>query len=247
MEILIVIILNISGLMWCYTQQSDKVTDLIYALSFLLLTAVAWLSSADSLAHHLVFGMVALWSIRLGGYLFTRIHAMGKDDRFDKMRTSFRKIAGFWGLQTISILILAVPILILFRKSGISTHPLHYIGATVWLLGWLIESIADQQKFNFKTKPANKGQFIQTGLWKIVQHPNYLGEILCWLGVFLVASPSLIGWEWLAIISPLWITILLVFISGIPLLQRKAKKKYGHLPAFQKYQENTALLIPYIY
>ena len=247
MEIAIVLVLNAAGLFWCYTQQSDKVTDLIYSLSFFLLTALLWYNHADSLVHHFMFIMVGLWSIRLGSYLFLRIHAMGKDDRFDEMRKKFFKIAGFWTLQTISILILAVPILILFGYANIPPSPLHYLGLGLWGFGLVIETIADWQKFQFKKQVANKEKYMSTGLWSVVQHPNYLGEILCWIGVFVVVIPSLQGWQWLAIVSPLWISLLLIKISGIPLLQKAAAKKYGHLVEYQNYQSKTALLVPFIY
>lgn len=247
LSISIVVFINLAGLIWCYTQQSDKVTDLFYSLSFFAIAAIGWVLNADSWAHHLIFGMVGLWSIRLGLYLSKRIHKMGKDDRFNQMRKRFVAIAGFWFLQTISILILAIPVIIIFQKSDIPFHILHLVGFLLWLLGFTIESLADQQKFSFRNNPKNSGQFVNIGLWRKLQHPNYLGEILCWIGVFVLVSPSLSGLEWLSIISPIWISVLLLFISGIPLLQKAAKKKYGHLKSFQEYQKNTALIVPFLY
>ena len=146
-------------------------------------------------------------------------------------------------------LILSIPILIIYQKSNIEFGSVY---TYTWnrdfgLSDCLIETIADQQKFAFRQNSANDGQFIQTGLWKRVQHPNYLGEILCWIGVFVCAIPSLENWEWLAIISPIWITFLLVFVSGIPLLQKASQKKYGSLKSYQTYQKNTPLLIPFLY
>lgn len=246
-SILTVVIINAIGLIWGYTQQSDKATDLFYSLSFASLTVFLWFASADSLIHHFLLGMVLLWSFRLGSYLFKRIHAMGKDDRFDEMRKQFIRFAGFWTLQALSILILSIPIIIIYQKSNIEFEAIHAIGIIVWALGLLLETIADQQKFAFRQDSANDGQFIQTGLWKHLQHPNYLGEILCWIGIFVCAIPSLENWEWLAIISPIWIVFLLVFVSGIPLLQKASQKKYGHLNSYQNYQKNTPLLIPFLY
>ncbi|MFT5645829.1 MAG: steroid 5-alpha reductase family enzyme [Aureispira sp.] len=246
-SILTVIIINAIGLIWGYTQQSDKATDLFYSLSFAALTGVLWFAEADSLMHHLLFGMILLWSFRLGSYLFKRIHAIGKDDRFDQMRKQFIRFASFWLLQALSVLILSIPILIIFQKSNIEFVPMHLLGIGLWAFGLSIETIADQQKFAFRQNSTNDGQFIQTGLWKRVQHPNYLGEILCWIGIFVCAIPSLENWEWLAIISPIWITFLLVFVSGIPLLQKASKKKYGSLKSYQIYQKNTPLLIPFLY
>jgi steroid 5-alpha reductase family enzyme len=246
-SISIVLLINLLGLIWCFTMQSDKLTDLIYSVSFFILTIILWWTSADSFVHHLMFAMITLWSARLGFYLFQRIHTMKKDDRFDKMRKRFTAISGFWILQALSILILVIPVIILFEKASIQFHYLHFIGANIWLLGFLLESIADYQKFTFRKQASNNGKFINQGLWKSVQHPNYLGEILCWLGVFLVVTPSLQGWEWIAIVSPLWITCLLLFISGIPLLRKQSQKKYGHLKSYQDYQKNTSLLVPFLY
>jgi len=246
-SILTVLIINAIGLIWGYTQQSDKATDLFYSLSFIALTGVLWLTKADSLMHHLLLGMILLWGFRLGSYLFKRIHAIGKDDRFDEMRKHFIRFASFWTIQALSVLILSIPIIIIFQKATIKFGPIHLLGVAIWALGLSIETIADQQKFAFRQNSANDGQFIQTGLWKQLQHPNYFGEILCWLGIFICAIPSLENWEWLAIISPIWITFLLIFVSGIPLLKKASNKKYGSLKSYQTYQKNTPLLIPFVY
>lgn len=246
-SILTVILINAIGLIWGYTQQSDKATDLFYSLSFVALTSLLWYTKADNLMHHLLLGMILIWGIRLGSYLFKRIHAMGKDDRFDKMRKQFFRFAGFWGLQAGSVLILSIPIIIIYQKTNIDLGIVHILGIGIWALGLFIETVADQQKFAFRQNASNDGQFIQTGLWKQVQHPNYLGEILCWIGIFICATPSLENWEWLAIISPIWIIFLLVFVSGIPFLRRASQKKYGALQSYQNYQKNTPLLIPFLY
>lgn len=246
-SISIVVIINLVGLIWCYTQQSDKVTDLFYSLSFLLLTLILWWQNGDSTVHNLVCIMVSLWALRLGFYLFQRIHTMQKDPRFDQMRNRLGAITGFWVLQAISILILSLPIIIIFQKPNIEFNALHGLGAAIWLIGWLLESIADAQKFNFRKDPLNNGSFVEIGLWKGLQHPNYLGEILCWIGIFTITIPSLQGWEWLAILSPIWIITLLVFISGIPLLQKSAMSKYGHLESYRVYRKETAFLIPFVY
>ncbi len=246
-SIIAVISLNFAGLVWCYKRQSDKVTDLIYSASFLLLTFVLWLNNENNTAHHLLLIMVSLWSIRLGTYLFLRVHTMGHDKRFDQMRKNIVKISGFWILQAGSILILSFPIIIFFQKTSTHLSWIHILGTVIWLTGCLIESLADYQKYRFRTSLKNKNRYIDTGLWKLVQHPNYLGEILCWAGIFIFVSPVLQGWEWLSIISPLWIILLLLKISGIPLLQKSGKQKYGKVEGYVEYRRKTSLLIPYIY
>jgi len=243
----IVVIINLIGLIWCYTQQSDKVTDLFYSLSFFIVVTVLWWTAGNNWPQHLMLIMVGLWSIRLGAYLFKRIHSMEKDVRFNQMRKKLLAISGFWTLQTVSIIIISLPIAVLFSKEQIAWHPLHGIAFVVWLVGWLLETIADHQKFVFRNNPNNNGQFVHVGLWRYSQHPNYLGEMLCWIGVFMMTIPSLEQGDWIGLLSPLWIIILLRFVSGIPLLQRGAQKRYGHLSSFQNYRKNTALLVPFVY
>lgn len=247
LTIAIVVGINCLGWLWCYSQQSDKGTDLCYTLSFLLVSLVLWWQLGNSLSHHLLSLAVGLWALRLGIYLFVRVHKVGKDERFDERRSSLQRITLFWSLQTISILILLLPVVIAFSKTGMTWQPLQSIGLGIWALGLGIESLADAQKFKFRNDADNNGQFVNIGLWKWVQHPNYLGEILCWWGIFLMVMPYLMGWEWLAIISPLWITFLLSKVSGIPILQKTQAAKYGHLSTYQSYKTNTAKLIPFVW
>ena len=114
----------------------------------------------------------------------------------------------------------------------------YIVGAIIWIIGLIIESFADAQKFSFKKK--NKGKFIQTGLWKYSRHPNYFGEMLCWIGIYVFAGV----WLW-GLISPLYIIALLVFVSGIPLLEKKADAIWGKNKAYQKYKKETSVLIPW--
>lgn len=239
-----VILLNVVGLAWCYLLQSDKLTDLIYSLSFALIVCILWLNDPGSLIDHSPHLLVTAWAIRLGSYLFRRIHHMGNDKRFEQMRKEFSRISLFWLLQTVSILIIAIP---LYAVSHYGIGPLVGIGSAIALVGLTIETIADQQKFTFRSNPANKNTFIQKGLWNWVQHPNYLGEILFWTGIAVCAIHLDWPMSFLAILSPLWISTLLIKISGIPLLRKAADKKYADLPSYKTYVEHTPVLFPYIY
>ena len=118
------------------------------------------------------------------------------------------------------------------------------VGALVWLIGFVIEVVADAQKSRFNADPANKGKFIRTGLWSRSRHPNYFGEIVLWIGIAIIAIPVLQGWQWVAMISPVFVTILLTRISGIPLLQKKAEAKWGGQADYEEYKKNTPVLIP---
>lgn len=242
-----VLILNVLGFLWCYFKQSDHLTDLIYSLSFLSATCILFFSNHADYFHMILTAIIALWSMRLGLYLVIRVRAMGRDRRFDKLRKNWKRIGLFWLLQTISVWLILLPAAFAFQKDVPTLLPLHYIGFGFAILGFVFETIADHQKFVFRCNQNNKGLFIQHGLWKWVQYPNYSGEIIFWCGIFISISPHLQAFEWCSIISPIWISLLLLRISGIPILNRSAKQKYGHLESFKKYHRSTPKLIPYIY
>lgn len=245
---IIIFALNMTAYLWAFRKQTDHLTDLTYNLSFFLLAIILWFKGGDfGDLKNVLLAMVLLWSFRLGIYLFTRIKRIGSDERFDAFRESRKGFFKFWLLQSVSIWILSLPFIIVFSKGQIESGIVHMIGGGIWFLGWILESIADQQKAIFKKKEENKGKFIKIGLYKFLQYPNYTGEILCWIGIFIFCAPYLNGVEWLAIVSPLWIICLLVFISGIPLLEKSSQEKYGHLPEFSGYKSKTKKLIPFIY
>ena len=242
-----VFIINFLAFLWAYRYQSDKITDLTYSVSFLLLAGFLFYYFQDfSLGKWLLTGMIALWSLRLGTYLFIRIHRTGRDERFDEMRPHFFKYLRFWTLQAVSIWILALPVIFGMEES-FSLGLFQWLGLGIWMIGFVIESIADWQKFNFKQNTSNENSFVNIGLWKFIRHPNYLGEIMIWIGLFIFVIPVLSGFTWISIVSPLWITLLLVKISGIPLLEKRAWKKYGSNASFKSYFNNSYRLIPFIY
>lgn len=236
------------GLNWlmfipAFLFKTDKLTDLSYSLTFVSIAIYGFYISEKSVLHITVFTMILMWSIRLGAYLFHRIHKMGRDKRFDEMRSSIPRFLGFWTLQGITVFIVSIPSVLLFHGHLTKLHPATYFGAAIFLLGLVIESVADWQKFKFKS--AGNEKWIETGLWKKIRHPNYLGEILVWIGIYTFCSVNLPVTEGLvSLISPVFIIILLKYVSGIPLLERSAMKKYGDDPDYRKYVENTSRLIP---
>lgn len=246
--------INVIVFIIAYKYQTDKLTDLTYSFTFLLITIAFFFfaGTVDHIYRVLIALMPSLWSIRLGSYLFTRVLTKGKDHRFDEMRPVWWRFGSFWVIQGVSIWVILLPVVIALTATQAQVEEASLsvslpIGAAIFLFGLLVETIADAQKFKFKTTAGNDGKFMAEGLFSIVRFPNYTGEILVWLGIFIACTPVLTGLEWLAMISPVWITSLLLGLSGIPLLEKSNEEKYGHLPAFQQYRASTAKLIPGVY
>jgi steroid 5-alpha reductase family enzyme len=177
--------------------------------------------------------------------LFARIQKAGKDDRFDEIKPSFIRFLNFWTVQGLWVTFTAATALVgitTFTRKGMDVFAI--VGFLVWIFGFAFEVIADSQKSRFNADPANKGKFIQTGLWSRSRHPNYFGEIVLWVGIAIIVIPILQGWQWVAMISPLFVTLLLTRVSGVPLLEKKADKKWGGQEDYEAYKKNTPVLVP---
>jgi steroid 5-alpha reductase family enzyme len=226
-------------------RRTDVVTDLSYSLTFALLAVVLPLTGAREPSQLIASLLVLLWAIRLGGYLFRRILRMKVDHRFDAMRDKPLRFARFWLLQAVAVAVIMLPVSYLLDRSGAPGFGAWAVaGAAVWLGGLLIEAVADAQKSAFRSKDENRGRFIASGLWRYSRHPNYFGEILVWWGLFLYAVPFLEGAAFAVVVGPVFITVLLLFVSGIPLLERSADDKYGDDPAYRDYKRRTSILVP---
>ena len=226
-------------------RRTDVVTDLSYSLTFALLAVVLPFTGAREPSQLIASLLVLLWAIRLGGYLFRRILRMKVDHRFDGMRDRPLRFARFWLLQAVAVAVIMLPVSSLLDRSGAPGFGAWAVaGAAVWLAGLLIEAVADAQKSAFRSKDENRGRFIASGLWRYSRHPNYFGEILRWWGLFLYAVPFLEGTALAVVVGPVFITVLLLFVSGIPLLERSADDKYGDDPAYRDYKRRTSILVP---
>lgn len=226
-------------------RKTDVVTDLSYSLSFALL-AIALPSFGARESVQLVASLLVLiWAVRLGGYLLTRILRIKVDHRFDEMRDKPLRFARFWLLQAIAVAVIMLPVSYLLGRDSAPDFGFWAItGVAIWLIGLVIETAADAQKSSFKGREENRERFITSGLWKFSRHPNYFGEMLVWWGVFLYAVPFLDGAAFAVVIGPVFITLLLLFVSGIPLLERSAEAKYGDDPAYREYKRRTSILVP---
>ena len=226
-------------------RKTDVVTDLSYSLSFALLAIALPSFGARELVQLVASLLVLIWAVRLGGYLLTRILRIKVDHRFDEMRDKPLRFARFWLLQAIAVAAIMLPVsYLLGRDSAPDFGVWAIVGVAIWFIGLAIETAADAQKSSFKGKEENRERFITSGLWRYSRHPNYFGEMLVWWGLFLYAVPFLHGAAFAVAIGPVFLTLLLLFVSGIPLLERSAEAKYGDDPAYREYKRRTSVLVP---
>lgn len=227
------------------TRRTDAVTDLSYSLSFAMLAIVLPFLGAHEPIQLAASLLVLVWAARLGVYLFRRILRIKVDHRFDGMRDNPLRFARFWLLQALSVAVIMLPVSYLLGRDTAPGFGLWALaGATIWAVGLVIESVADAQKSAFKARDENRGRFVSSGLWRYSRHPNYFGEMLVWWGLFVYAVPFLDGAAFAVVIGPLFITLLLLFVSGIPLLERSADEKHGDDPAYREYKRATSILVP---
>lgn len=230
-----------------YLRQTEKFYDLTGSLTYVTVTLLAlWLSQRLDSRSLILTAMIALWATRLGTFLFLRILADGTDSRFDKIKPKPMSFLATWSLQGLWVSMTAgcaLAAITAGEQTGLSVTDL--AGITLWLAGFTIEVVADRQKRQFRSVHGS-GHFITTGLWAYSRHPNYLGEIMLWLGVALFALPALQGWQWVTLISPVFVYLLLTRVSGIPLLEKKANKRWGDDPDYQEYKTRVPVLLPRI-
>lgn len=231
------------------TLKTDKVTDLSYGLTFVLIAIALFAraatpDAAPSMAAVLLVAMVGAWGVRLAGYLLYRIWRIGRDARFDGIREDFWRFFKFWFFQGLAVWVIMLPVTLWFSQPG-DWAPWMTVGALIWSIGLGIETVADQQKFAFKQSPGGRDRWPDLGLWRHSRHPNYFGELLCWWGIFVFTAPDLGWWALLAVAGPLAITGLLLFGTGIPTLEASAHRKWGDDPEYQAYRKRTRTLVPW--
>jgi len=226
--------------------KTERYFDLTGSLTYLaiILFAVSLSPDLDTRAA-LAAAMVAIWAVRLGSFLFLRIRRQGRDGRFDTIKTDPLRFFATWTVQGLWVLLTAAAALaIVTTDQRQELGWIGYTGVFVWLAGFSIEVVADRQKSVFRREPANGGRFISSGLWAWSRHPNYFGEITLWTGIAIMSLPVLSGWQWVVLVSPVFVTLLLTRLSGVPMLEARADRRWGDDEAYQRYKTATPVLIP---
>jgi len=230
-----------------YIFETEHYFDLTGSLTYVSVTLLAILFTVDiSLRDILLALFVWIWAFRLGSFLFIRVKKAGSDGRFDLMKKDFWWFLMTWTIQGLWVfLTLAMALAAITSDTKMAIDIFAIVGTLIWIIGFSIEVIADQQKTNFKDDPANKDNFITVGLWSWSRHPNYFGEMVLWIGIAVIAFPVLIGWQLVALISPIFVIFLLTKISGITMLESRGYKKWKDDPAYIDYLEKTSVLVPF--
>jgi len=226
--------------------ETEHYFDLTGSATYITVAVVALLASDDLDTRAAMVGvMVIVWALRLGSFLFRRVRQAGRDGRFDEIKLDPLRFFMTWTLQGLWVLLtLACALAIITSTEREALGWIGITGAIVWAVGFAIEVTADRQKSAFKANPDNDGKFISSGLWAWSRHPNYFGEIVLWTGIAIMAVPVLSGWRWAMLISPVFVYVLLTKVSGIPMLEARAEKRWGRDKDFRKYTESTPVLVP---
>ena len=232
-----------------YLLQTEKFYDLAGSFTYIFAVLFVFYKSGENLLKYdignLILSIVIIvWALRLGSFLFKRIKRAGEDKRFKEIKKSPTRFFMTWSLQGMWVSVCsACALTALANPNGVQTNLLFYCGLFTFLTGFILEIIADTQKSKFRSNPENKDRFINSGLWSLSRHPNYLGEIILWLGITIMSISALSGWQYVTLISPIFTYVLLVYVSGVRLLEASGKKKWGHLEDYKKYLKNTPSLI----
>lgn len=226
--------------------RTEHYFDLTGSATYITVVVVAALLADDLDARGvMVASMVVVWALRLGSFLFRRVKRDGRDGRFDRIKLDPLRFFLTWTLQGLWVLLtLACALAIITGAEREPFGAFAVVGGVVWAVGFGFEVVADRQKSAFRSDPANAGRFITTGVWSWSRHPNYFGEIVLWSGIAIIALPVLSGWRWVALVSPVFVALLLIRISGIPALERRGAKRWGDDPSYRAYVDATPVLVP---
>ena len=210
--------INIVVFVPSYLTRTEHYYDLTGSLTYLSVTLLALLITDDLDTRSVIIAiLVFVWAGRLGLFLFRRVRKDGRDARFDEIKQSWLRFLMAWVVQGLWVTLTAgTAIAAITSGTKADFGVIGVLGLVIWLIGFGIEATSDSQKTAFKNDPNNAGTFIAVGLWGWSRHPNYFGEITLWAGIALIAIPGFDGREFVALVSPLFVLLLLTKISGLP-------------------------------
>ena len=231
-----------------YFYQTEKFYDISGSINYILIVIYIYINNyityGFNIGNLVLSFLIFVWAIRLGMFLFLRIQKDGEDKRFGSIKPSATKFFMTWTIQATWVSICSLCALTgISSNSGVVINNLFFLGLTFFIVGFFIEVVADIQKTKFRKNPKNKNNFITTGLWAYSRHPNYLGEISIWTGISIISFSSLSNLQYVTLISPIFTYVLLVYVSGVNLLEESGNKKWGHLKGYKEYIQKTPRLL----
>ena len=231
-----------------YFYQTEKFYDISGSINYISIVSYVYINNyithGFNIGNLVLSFLIFIWAIRLGMFLFLRIQMDGEDKRFGSIKPSATKFFMTWTLQATWVSICSLCALTgISSNNGVVINNLFFLGLTFFVVGFFIEVVADIQKTKFKKNPKNKNNFITTGLWAYSRHPNYLGEISIWTGISIISFSSLSNLQYVTLISPIFTYVLLVYVSGVKLLEESGDKKWGHLKGYKEYIQKTPRLL----
>jgi steroid 5-alpha reductase family enzyme len=229
-------------------KKDNSIVDVFWGLGFIVVAVYSLIQSGDmyDLRKMIVTLLVSIWGIRLSTHIYLRNKGKGEDFRYKAWRDTWnffivRSYLQIFMLQGAFMLIVSSPIWLINYESSQPLGIWDTLGLTIFGIGIFFESTGDLQLSQFKKDPANQGKIITTGLWALTRHPNYFGEALVWWGFGFYAVSLPLGWY--TLLSPVIITLLLRYVSGVPMLE----KKYEGRPDFEAYKKETAPFVPFVH
>ncbi len=224
--------------------RRNDLADIAWGLGFVLMSWIAFLFSEHSSRSLLINVLVTMWGVRLTWHIARRNLRKPEDSRYAAWREAWtyfylRSFVQIFLLQGLFLYIILVPVLFIHTSAPTGLQAVDAIGGIVWIIGFFFESVGDRQLRDFLKDPAHKGKIMDQGLWAYSRHPNYFGEVTQWWGIFLCTLSLPQGY--LTIVGPLLITLLILFVSGVPMLE----KKYAGRADFEAYKKRTSMFIPW--
>tara|TARA_Y100000768_G_scaffold176696_1_gene132255 strand:- start:743 stop:1621 length:879 start_codon:yes stop_codon:yes gene_type:complete len=244
--LIVAVLLQIIFFIPSFLLKTEKYYDLVGSLTYIATVSLAYFSVENkTMIDSIIYFYVMVWALRLGIYLFRRVRNDGKDVRFEQAKRHFLWFLQYWMGQALWVSLTACTAIIGILSPEDDLLPvLAMIGMALWLSGFTIESVSDYQKRVFRKENNPSEAFIHTGLWSRSRHPNYFGEIMLWTGIAVIALNTLTGIEYITLVSPIFVYILLTRMSGINKLEQIADERYGHIEEYQRYKRNTPVLVP---